>query len=417
MFVSDNHILDKFVEKFFFFLFSAIPLAIIIGPAATNINVLLIDIFFLILIIYKKNLTFFKSKTILLFFALYIYLIFNSLISINSNEGFLRSFGFIRFIILFAAFNFFFSEKKFLVKIFNVWLLIISIVIVDVLIESYFERNIFGYSGKDFGYGARIVSFFKDEPVVGSFLNGFFLVIFGFLLKYKSREKNIIFILLYVLLFIFVIFLTGERSTSIKAFLSLTLFLLLIDKFNFKIKLILISFIFFTIIITILNSNFLKIRFSHISQKLINENTVYLDLYLSGFKVFQNNKLFGVGNKNYRVVTCDKKNFDEIDYACNTHPHQIYLEFLSEHGVIGSFVILFIIYKLIFSKIIQVIKNHNYIQSGSLLFIIFIFTPLIPSGAFFSSNNLTFFFINLSIFYACDKKSNIFSNLNKFKGR
>ena len=38
------------------------------------------------------------------------------------------------------------------------------------------------------------------------------------------------------------------------------------------------------------------------------------------------------------------------------------------------------------------------------------FLPLLPSGAFFSSYSLTIFMINISIFYASDPKSNIFSN-------
>ena len=64
---------------------------------------------------------------------------------------------------------------------------------------------------------------------------------------------------------------------------------------------------------------------------------------------------FGVGNKNYRVATCtelDETNILTNKYVCSTHPHQIYIELLSEHGLFGSIFILFIFYKLIFSKFI-----------------------------------------------------------------
>ena len=67
---------------------------------------------------------------------------------------------------------------------------------------------------------------------------------------------------------------------------------------------------------------------------------------------------------------------------CNTHPHQIYIEMLAEHGMIGSILILFILYKIIFSKIFIVMKEKNYIQVGSLIYLILTFTPLLPSGAF-----------------------------------
>ena len=126
--------------------------------------------------------------------------------------------------------------------------------------------------------------------------------------------------------------------------------------------------------------------------------------YLNDFK---NNKFFGVGNKNYRIATCNeiKKN---NKYICTTHPHQIYFEFLSEHGMIGTLIILSIFYKLIFSKILSTIRDNNYIKIGSLIYLIFIFTPIIPSGAFFSDYVLILFAINLGIFYASDKQLNIF---------
>ena len=40
-------------------------------------------------------------------------------------------------------------------------------------------------------YGKRIVSFFKDEPIVGGILNGFYLIIIGF--YYELKDNKIIF--------------------------------------------------------------------------------------------------------------------------------------------------------------------------------------------------------------------------------
>ena len=84
---------------------------------------------------------------------------------------------------------------------------------------------------------------------------------------------------------------------------------------------------------------------------------------------FKNNMLFGVGNKNYRVATCtelDKTNTLTNKYICTTHPHQIYIELLSEHGLFGTIFILFIFYKLFFSKLISKFNSINYIQLESL---------------------------------------------------
>lgn len=405
-------IINKYIDNYFLILFCLIPLTILIGSTVSLINIILIDLSFLVLIIKKRNFEIFKDKTILYFFLLYIYLIFNSLISIDFFEGFFRNFGFLRIILLFMAFNFFFSHDFFYKKVLKFWSLIMFIVLIDVLIESFFGKNIFGFTGKDYGYGERIVSFFKDEPIVGSYLTGFFLLIIGFLLK-KIQSKN--FFLIYIIMFFFMlaITLTGERANTIKAVIGLSLFLLLIDINSIKKKFFLTSTTIILVLFYIFNpftgENFLKHRYYHDIINSLNKDNIYLIKYKYGLEIFKENKLFGVGNKNYRIEACKLENIKKYNNLCSAHPHQIYFEFLSEHGIIGTFIILFILFKLVFSKILTTYNSSNYIKLGSLIYISLIFIPLLPSGAFFSNYSLTIFAINLSIFYALDKKLNIYS--------
>ena len=68
-----------------------------------------------------------------------------------------------------------------------------------------------------------------------------------------------------------------------------------------------------------------------------------------------------------------------------------------------------IFFKLIFLKIFRVFNDSNYIQIGSMIFLLTTFLPILPSGAFFSDYAITIFGINLAIFYASNKKSNIFN--------
>ena len=151
------------------------------------------------------------------FGAFYTYLNF---ISLNFSNGLLRNFGFLRMIILFAAFNYFFLDEKFYRKIFKFWVLIIIIVLIDVFIESITGKNTFGFGNK--GY-PRAVSFFKDEQIVGSFLNGFYLILAGFLFN-ELKKKDLLYVFALIFIFIIAIIFTGERSTSIKAFFGLTFF-------------------------------------------------------------------------------------------------------------------------------------------------------------------------------------------------
>jgi O-antigen ligase len=402
--------LNNHTYSYFLILFSLIPLSILIGPAISLANILIIDISFMILLIYKRNFIFLKNNTLFYIIALYIYLIFNTFISIDYSESILRNVGFVRIIILFLAFNYFFNQELFFEKMIKIWMIILSIVILDVFIEFTFGKNLLGY-GEEY-YGNRIVSFFKDEPIVGGYINGFFLIILGFLLNKNVKYKYFLFIIL--IIFVVAVIITGERSNSIKVLLGASVFLLANKEIKSKHKIIVLISSFLLILIIILNSSFLKIRFYGQIKSNLDRGSLYFKLYKSGFNVFKNYPIFGVGNKNYRIETCSDKTTlivkNKNQYICNTHPHQLYLDFLSEHGFFGTIILLFIFYKLIFSKIKKTFIGNNYIQIGSLIFLIFVFAPIIPSGAFFNDYALTIFAINLSIFYASDKKMNIFKH-------
>jgi len=56
-----------------------------------------------------------------------------------------------------------------------------------------------------------------------------------------------------------------------------------------------------------------------------------------------------------------------------------------------------------------VLKSKNYLQLGCIIYLSTVFTPILPSGSFFSDYNLTLFLLNLSILYASNPKTNIFS--------
>ncbi|MDA9605094.1 O-antigen ligase family protein, partial [Candidatus Pelagibacter sp.] len=255
---------------------------------------------------------------------------------------------------------------------------------------------------------------FKDEPIVGGYISGIYLIIIGYLFNFSKnfplKYKNLI--MIFVIFLFISIFITGERSTTIKAFLGLATFYFISDHYSIKQK-IFSTLLFFVIIISIIaSSDFLKMRYgkAQIIESNFVRESVYFNLYKSGLNVFKTYPILGVGNKNYRVEACERRNVDKnYNYLCNTHPHQLYIEFLSEHGVVGTIILLFIFFKLIFKNLRVILKTKNYVQMGCFVYLLTTFTPLIPSGAFFSDFPLTFFWLNLSLMYAVNKKTNIFS--------
>ena len=417
--------IKKLNFNIFNLLFFSLPLSIILGPSISLINIFLFILIYFYKYFNRDHLKLIlKDKIVLLLFLLNIYLVFNTFISIEPSNGIYRNIGFVRFILLFIAINYLFFIKKYDTSLFKVWAIVFFIFVFDVYFERFYGSNIFGFGSLDQEYGPRVISFFKDEPIAGAYLNGLLFIIAGYIfLNFKNREKIYkIFPLIILLFFLISVLITGERSNTIKAFIGFLFFIFFLDYFKLKYKIILTLSFFAIFVVTILTSDYMKTRYINQIYNLFSTKEIksehdlrkikYFKLYSSGLTVFKNYPIFGVGNKNYRVETCNKKNNNEFNYFCSTHPHQIYIEFLSEHGIIGLIIILSIFFTLVFKILRKIIETKNYIQIGALIYILTNFLPMIPSGAFFSDFNITFYMLNLSLMYAVSNKTNIFEKNN-----
>ncbi len=413
--------IDK--NKIFFILISSYPVSIIIGPSVSLVNTVFIIGVYLLIFFKNEHYKFlFKNQTLRMFLLLYLYLIINSLFSINYEIGLGRNLGFVRLIILFIAINYFFYSSKINLKFFYIWTTIFVIFLLDVNLERFSGTNIFGWGAQEIDGviqpdGTRVVSFFKDEPISGSFIYGFIFLILGYLLLVlKNKTKGNYLFLFLTVFFLISVVLTGERSNTIKVIFGAFLFIVIIDTIKPKTKVLILTVLVGSLFLVVSNSSYLKNRYigqfyyyilDKDSKNLT--NSLYYKLYNSGYNVFKNSPIFGVGNKNYRIESCgDVEKVKKFNYKCTTHPHQIYIEFLSEHGLLGTIILLSLFFTLIFKNYKKMILSKNYIQLGCFCYLISVFLPLLPSGSFFSDFNLTFFFINLSLFYAVDKNTNIF---------
>ena len=413
------------IYKYFFFLFALIPFSILLGTGVSAINIILIAISFLIYLFYIKDWKWLKKTEIKLLFLLYLYLIFNSFISLDFEMGLARNFGFLRFILFFAAFNYFFYNYKNFNKVILIWFVVIILVVFDIYFEAITGKNLLGYGNSD-----RIHSFFRDEQKVGGYVFCFYLLILGYFLdiyKFQSKKKNYL-VLIVSLLFLFSIIATGERSNGLKALTAFIIFFLFSKNFLVKEKFFCAISVILIMSIVYSNSEFIKLRFgkqlfwkiqslSYVIKYFKEDDSssstndyhralgaIYFQLYETGIGVFKEHKIFGVGNKNFRVKTCSK----DSGFVCNTHPHQIYIEFLSEHGIIGTTILLVIFFSLIFKILRKINIRDNNLQLGCVIYLSLFFVPLIPGGAFFNDYVSTLFWINLSFLYAFNKDTNIF---------
>ena len=100
-------------------------------------------------------------------------------------------------------------------------------------------------------------------------------------------------------------------------------------------------------------------------------------------------------------------NCSEVAGNCASHPHNYYLEIISELGIIG-----FIFLVVIFANLLMIIgfRNHlsldfnkNLIYPFALLFFAEIF-PFKTTGSFFTTGNATFIFFIIAIIVSLSKQ-------------
>jgi len=381
------------------------PLALMLG---TFISELITFILISVFLCKSYHLKYWKWTKGIIFYLLittYLYLIINSILSNFPLESSQRAISFIRFILLVFAINFFFKNNNGnKIIIFKLWFYTLVLTIIDLYFESFFGFNTFGYKSP---WSDRLSGFMFGELKIAHLLIGFSLPA---IIYYFEDNKNKILFLIFCTLFLIITLLTGERSNGLRCVFIIIFFLIFAKKNILKYKTFI--FIFFLIIsLTIiikkpnLNQRYIKEIVALSSEnknfKSLVEHSNYGPHYKTAIEIYKKHTFFGSGIRTFRFE-CLKKDYDITGSVsairCSTHPHNLYLEFLSEMGIFGFICFFTFFIYLIFSGIKAYIKNKNLTLLASLLFILSMLLPL-PSGSFFTSFGATIFWVNVAIVY------------------
>ena len=477
----------KYNLEFIKILIILFPLFFITGSFLPDLACVYIGIFYLILCLKKKNRRF-DNYIFLYFFFLYLYLVINSFFSYNVKISLQSALPFLRIIIFIFALKFFFTKypdlKK---KIYFIFIICISALLIDSILQFITGYNLFGSTLKQ---PERITSFFNKQ-IMGSYVSRLlpFIIGISFLLNLKKINSiNIVILLISGIL----IFLSSERLALAYFLITLTFYFYI----NFNRKLFIYFLSILLLFIAILNSyssnQLNKIIFHTYNQVIVNNKflgTSYRHSlhYEAAYKMFLDKPLIGNGLKSFRVM-CGmpkysllekiieensviatvqgkfyfqldgslkelynigivdsnnllhqqrfidiknhlyKSNFKDGDFVdkgqilyhyyefkngCNTHPHNIYLEFLSEIGFIGFglffFIFLYCLYKM-FSLINKKVKKKLSKNDICKFFILLGFAtsmfPLFPSGSYFNNWILIITYLPIGFYLSLLKLKN-----------
>ena len=398
-------------------LFSLIPLFLITGPFLSDLSISLISILFLVYCIKEKNFSYFKIKYFYIFLIFWGYLLFNSLINNFNFDSLKISFFYFRYgVFVIAVIALLNVNDKFIKYFFFCVLICFSVLILDGFYQYFVGKNILGWENS-----SRTSSFFGEEHILGGYLSRLWPIFFGLSILIV-KQKNKLFLLL-ILIFILseaLIFLSGDRAAFFYINLS-AIFVILFSRSLFKLRLFtLLSSILLLIIISFIN----PIAKERVFDQTINQINLNKDdekkyifskqhnkIYISAYKMFLDNKVLGVGVKNFRKL-CSNERYYENKLSCSTHPHNTYLQILTETGIIGFlflFTTLFYFCRYMLKHMFLKLKGKFYfndfeicILSGIAIYL----WPFIPTGNVFNNWINIVLILNLPFLYWSRKRKN-----------
>ena len=436
------HLISKFKPNknyYFNLLLSLMPLSFIAGNMIININTILIILSALILFradIFKTKF-FLLDKIIFIFFGFIIFTaLFNDIFNLNKLSWgtpyatTLRSFLFLKYLLLYISIKFL-VEKNFInFKLFFISCSLASLfVCLDIFYQFFFGKDIFGYKAMP-GF-RKLGGPFGDELIAGSYIQRFSIFSFFLIpLFYKNFSPKILkfFIPILLTIILFGLILSGNR-------MPLLLFVLLVSLiviFNKQTRKYFITFVSILLVIFSLaftlnqkvknNFNSFYGQISNMTKILINKDfdnnsSQYLREFASFYDTWLLNKYIGGGIKSFRYYCHIRPNIDKNSkFICNMHPHNYYLEILTETGLIGFFIIsiifILILYRTFYKKYFG--RNSSLVYNNiSVPFIFLFFVEIFPvksTGSFFTTGNATYIFLIMAILVGFANKEKFIEN-------
>ena len=417
------------VNIFIILLFNFFILGLFLGPAL--INLFILSLFIIYLKEFKKNNLYLIKNfnlTIKLQFLFCLYIIINAFYIGNEINLFYKSFFYFRFFLIAYVISQILDIKF---ETFN--FIILSILLFSVFLGiDIFYQYLFGYDFFGFAPGIcyypegeqnfdpknceRFSGFFGKELIAGNFLSTYGVMsLYIFFSRFSGLAYSKVLFLLSFIIIISSTILSGERN-AILALLIIFFFNILFNK-KIRKKLFYIASLIFVIFV-ILFSTVENVRyryfdwpttyFNKVSGSILKKflHTSWGSHYLTSYEIFLDNKVFGSGFKSFRIECYkDKYHFDILNNkydlnintdGCSTHPHNFYLELLSELGLVGFILFSLILYLIVLQPFIKNFRHIKY--EGEIIIILSIIltyiVPLKPSGSYSSSifsTNLWFF--------------------------
>lgn len=375
---------DLTLRKIALVLTSFIPLLLLFSRVAADVALTITGVLFLAYCIRAKDYIYLKQPIVITLILLWMWFMVSSCFAFSNNiQSFLSSFVYIRFILFFASCIYWlFTETKALQFAGRVILITIVIAASDALFQFI---SGFSISGKP-QLGGRLTSFLR-RPDIGIYLAKLIFPIIALQMWSisDSADKRTVSLNCFLLFFVIaVIFLTGERTATALSLCGLTIALLItaINSSQFRMYTITaIGSIIAVFIFTVYNVPFIYQRTTDFIRDVSHfPDSLYGQLFKASLLSWYNYGIFtGVGIHQFRN-SCPVFKEEGLVTYCDIHSHNIYLEILSESGIVGLCLFIIFVFLCLRQVALSAISERKNLGRfvSSILALAGLFTILFP---------------------------------------
>lgn len=375
----------KLFENSCYWLSLVMPISMTLGRGVADTNLTVIATLFFLISIIKKDFHPFKEKWFLVALTLWGYLLALSIFSQDAILALKKVVPFIRFPLFALCLQHLVSKRDNANKnIISSLIISITFLVLDGYIQYIFGKDLFGHSIVYTDNFFRLTGPFSKQ-VLGAYVTILSMPLLSLSIYYISKGEKILLSMLFCIAIYTLVFLSGERSSLIQMTLGLFVIIFIFSLRNKKVFII-GPILALVIIVTLYNSTLQQVierQFFTILEIIYHySDSPYGKLWNSGIKIGLENPLFGVGPMHFEM------HCETISDFCSYHPHNIYIEFFAETGIIGLSLFIYLLYTIIKDPLTH-FKNHKdqflkALAIGIMIAIIVRLLP-IPSSSFFKN--------------------------------
>jgi O-antigen ligase len=367
-----------------------LPVCYLLGRVPTDVAVSLVALLFLARSIVQRDWSWTRSGWLRIALVLWAWTLFVSALALDPHLSFQQSLFWWRFLIFAAALEWWVMDEVLMRRLLMVATAVVTAVAVDTWVQYFTSTDLLGHPRPD---ETRLTGPFDDKRVGSWLMRLMFPVVLGGITWHAWKQRqNAAGVLLAVMILIVggAIAVSGERMATGLTVLGLAIAVFLLKGrirwvFSAGLGILLVT----GLVIAATNHHMVDRYVSQTAQTAEDISaSSYGTIWRSALHIFARRPLVGVGLKNFRVA-CDDPTYSlpaSETYRCETHPHNLYLEWLVGSGGVG-FTLFLALVTAWARRLVPPLWRGSASPwlYGPAIMVFLILWPIGPTGSFFSN--------------------------------